>query len=193
MSRPIPLAQNRQIVPQLNPNSREAEGVSPGFQRQVLADGQVTRRDFVRVTLRQAVTSGVVNPVITTDPISRSDIRGFRNDAVTCCLEMAAITRQGNTPLMLQLNQFQINCATLSIQGTTTGNGHDVVLGVITPNQGNMYQPTGATSGAQMQLSNLLNNPLSFAITDTAGNSVLDITSLFISLVFFERLPPGAL
>lgn len=187
MSRPIQLAQNRQIIGQPNSDSRMAEGVSPGFQRQVMADGQLTRRDFLRATL-----SGTSASTVYTDPISRADIKGFRNDAVTCCLEMAAVTRSsGTAPVLVQLQQYQANSVKMSPAGTTTGNGHDTVLGCVTPNLGNMYMPNNGSSGAQLQLSNLLSNPLLIGITDLQGNPVSDLTGYYISLVMFERLPPG--
>lgn len=186
MSRPIQLAQNRQIVGQPNPDNRLAEGVSPGFQRQVMADGQLPRRDFLRASL-----SGTTASAIYTDPISRADIKGFRNDAVTCCLEMASVTRTSNAPVLIQLQQFQANSVRMSAAGTTTGNGHDTVLGCVTPNQANMFMPNPGTSGAQLQLSNILNNPLYFGITDLQGQPITDLTGYYFSLVFWERLPPG--
>lgn len=180
----IPQVQNRQIVGQPNPDSRLADGVSPGFQRQVMADAQLTRRQFVRASLR-----GTTNSYTITDPIMRMGLQAFRNDAITCCLEMAIVNRTSTAPVLIQLPTFQANSVQLSSGGGATNNGHDTVLGCVTPNQGNMYMPHPQSSGAQFQLSNILNNPMTIIITDLTNTPITDLQSFYLAFTFFEREP----
>lgn len=180
----VPQVQNRQLQTQPNPNAALADGVSPGFQRQVMADAQLTRRQFLRATLQGTTSSYVI-----TDPIIRMGLQAFRNDAITCCLEMAAINRTSSAPVLIQMPTFQANTVKMSAQGSTTNNGHDTVLGCVTPNQGNMYMPHAGSSGAQFQLSNILNNPMTIGITDLTNTPITDLQSWYLSFVFFEREP----
>ena len=181
------MAQKQQLTTQPNPDSKLADGVSPGFQRQVMADAQLSRRDFIRASINGTSSGGS----FTTDPISRQGLQAFRSDAITCCVEMAAISRTSSSPVLIQLLQHQANSVKMSFQGQTTGNGHDTVLACVTPNQGNMYAPNPMTSGAQLSLANLLNNPLTFGLTELNGTPISDASAFYFSLVFFERLPPA--
>ncbi len=171
---------------QPNPDFRRHEGISTGFQRQVLADAAVSRRDF----LRTGVSSTGNSAVVTTDPVQPGTIRAFRSDAVTCCLEHAAINRTSTAPVLVQLQSYQSNSIKLTPQGTGTGSFHDTVIGAVSVNQGHTYQPTPWSSGAQITLSNILGNPINIAITDLQGNLVTDLLGFYVSLCFFERLPP---
>ena len=167
---------------QYNPDSRLAAGLSQGFQRDEITKEPATQRDFFRITLQG-------NSAYTrTEPVSRAGLRNFRSDAVTACLEFAAITRTGTGPVLVQLNSYQQNCTKLNALGAGTSFLNDTVLGVITPNTGNTFRPTPDSSGAQLQLTNILGQPLEFGFTDLTGTPLTDVTSFFISLVLFERV-----
>lgn len=167
---------------QYNPDSRLAANLSHGFQRDEITKEPATQRDFFRITLQG--TSALTR----TEPVSRAGLKAFRSDAVTACLEFAAITRTGTGPVLLHLNSYQQNCVNLNASGGGTSFVNDSVLGVITSNTGNTFRPTPDSSGAQLQLTNILGQPLEFAFSDLTGAVLTDVTSFYFSIIFFERV-----
>lgn len=169
---------------QPNPDSREAFGLSKGFQRTVLSSHPVTQRDQFRLTL-----SGTSSSVVT-EPIQRAGLDGFRSDALLAVIEHACVVRSSGTgPVLINMNLYQTNSAKLTTQGQGVGFVHDTVVACLNPNVGISYCPTKLSSGAMVQLSNLTGNPITWTITDLQGNLLTDVTSFYLSLVLFERQP----
>jgi len=165
-----------------NPDSRMARGISQGFQRQVLTTEPSTQRDFLRITLSSTAAA------ILTEPIEKHSIGNFRSDAVTAVLEHAVVNRTSSGPVLIHLGAFQQNCVALNPVGAGVSMQHDTCIGCVTPNTGNSYRPTPDSCGAQIALSNILGQQLSFALTDTLGNAITDLQSFYISICFFERI-----
>lgn len=169
---------------QPNMDNREAFGLSKGFQRTVLSSHPVTQRDQFRLTLSGTSSS------VTTEPVSRAGLDGFRSDALLATIEHICINRSSGTgSVLLNMNMYQTNSAKLTTQGQGVGFVHDTVIACCTPNVGISYGPTRHSAGAMIQLSNLTGNPITWTITDVLGNLITDVTSFYVSLVLFERQP----
>lgn len=169
---------------QPNPDNRDAFGLSKGFQRTVLSSHPVTQRDRFRMSL-----SGTT-PTVITEPIQRAGLDGFRSDSLMAVVEHACVERSSSTlPVLINMNVYQANSAKLTTQGQGVGFVHDTVIACINPNFGITFLPTHQSSGAQVQLSNLTGNPITWTITDLQGNLITDLTAFYVSLVLFEKQP----
>ena len=168
---------------QPNPDNRDAFGLSKGFQRTVLSAKPVTQRDQFRISLTGTSSQ------VTTEPIQRAGLDGFRSDALMAVIEHASVQRTGSTPVLINMNVYQTNSCELTTLGQGVGFVHDTTVACITPNIGISYTPSRQASGAQIQLSNLTGNPINWTLTDLQGKLLTDVTSFYLSLVLFERQP----
>ena len=168
---------------QPNADNRDAFGLSKGFQRTVLSSHPVTQRDQFRMSLSGTTATTV------TEPIQRAGLDGFRSDALMLVIEHACVERTSNQPVLLSMSTYQTNSAKLTTQGQGVGFVHDSVIACINSNFAYSFLPTRQSSGAQVQLSNITGNPLTWTITDLQGNPVTDLTAFYVSVVLYERQP----
>lgn len=165
-----------------NPNPKYAKGLSPGFQRQEVTSSQPHERDMLRLAYSGNSGSTLF------EPVARQSIGTFRPDAVTCCLQYAAINRTGNDPVLIHYGPYQIHSVSMAQQGGGGSFQSDNVVGVVTPNSGQTYAPLPSAAGAQILMTNVIGQQTAIVLTDLSGNVLSDITSFYVSLVYFERV-----
>lgn len=168
-----------------NPNPKLNRGLAFGVQRTAVTDTVPHTRDMLRVSF--AGTSGEVFY----EPMQRGDLHNFRPDSVVCCPVFVSVTRTSNAPVLIGFGGYHRNSVAMNIVGTNKGPSmaSDDTIAVVSPNQGCTFQPTPGCHGAQLSLNNIMGQQLRIRVYDAASGAIAtDVSSYFVSLVFFERI-----
>lgn len=166
----------------VNIDPRKGPAVSPGFQRIELGNKQPHERDMLRMVFQGSGAD------TTFQPSQRQDLHNFRDNSVTACLEMAAVTTPSSstTPILVHWGPYQNR--SISMSSTQPSMATDSVVACLTPGSSVQFMPTPSSSGAQVITSNLLGQPQRLWFTDLQNNTLANVTSYYVSLALFERV-----
>lgn len=163
-----------------NPDSRDAKGLTMGFQKTV-AGSVGAPRNFIRLAFNGAGGSVEYEP-------TAAALHNFKPNAVVACLQHAIVNRAGTGPVIVTLDAYQTNTLALAPLGQGPSYTQDNAVAVVAPNTAVSMQPSPDSAGAQFQTSNLLGGRIRLNLYDATAKILTDVTSFYISLILFEKL-----